>query len=305
MDITERMYNRRWGVFTHFLYGEPGSNLEGGNAAGAGDWDGAVCGFDTEKLARKLHEARAGYYFITLMLGEKYMLAPNHTFDAICGTKPGEACATRDLVLDLYESLSKYDIDLCLYFTGDGPWKDAVCGPKFGFSAPRGKVTMDFVEKWSSVLAEYAARYGDKIKAWWIDGCYGKHFGYNDKTLKLYYDAVKSGNPNALVAFNNGVQEECYKWYKDEDYTAGEFNDLSHIPSKAFYDGARAHILAPLGVSDEPYGRWRKRGCSHDNRYLKDYVEKVHRAGGFVTIDIYIDGAGNLDDEQLEAIRGL
>jgi len=28
---------------------------------------------------------------------------------------------------------------------------------------------------------------------------------YNDELLQIYYDAVKKGNPNAIVAFNNGV----------------------------------------------------------------------------------------------------
>ena len=35
----------------------------------------------------------------------------------------------------------------------------------------------EFIEKWASVLEEYAVRYGDKVKGWWIDGCYD-YFGY-------------------------------------------------------------------------------------------------------------------------------
>ena len=297
MDITERLFNRRWGVFTHFLYGEPGSQIPTEQVRR--DWNLAVNNFDTEKLARQLNDVGAGYYFITIMQGQKYMIAPNETFNRICGTQPGEACATRDLVLDLYQSLSKYDIDLCLYYTGDGPWKDKVCGPKFGLSDPRGSVTAAFVEKWSSVLAEYAQRYGDKIKAWWIDGCYD-WLGYNNDNIKLYYDAIKKANPEAIVTFNNGVQESCYKWFCDEDYTAGEFNDLNVITTQAFYGGSRAHILAPLGAK-----LWRSRGVTHDNAYLKEYVKNVNCAGGFVTIDIYIDHSGNLDEEQLNTIRGL
>lgn len=57
---------------------------------------------------------------------------------------------------------------------------------------------------------------------------------------------------------------------------------------------------APLGAK-----LWRSRGVTHDNAYLKDYVKNVNRAGGFVTIDIYIDHSGNLDEEQLNTIRGL
>ena len=160
-------------------------------------------------------------------------------------------------------------------------------------------MTVDFVKKWSSVLKEYADRYGEHIKAWWIDGCYD-WLGYQDDYMQYYYDAVKGANPNALVTMNNGVQAQCYKWFCHEDYTSGEFNDFSVVPDQAFYDGSRAHILAPLGSN-----LWRSRGVSCDSRSLKEYVQKVNRAGGFVTIDIYIDGDGNLDEEQLQTLNGL
>ena len=29
-----------------------------------------------------------------------------------------------------------------------------------------------FAQRWGSVLKEYAVRYGDKVKGWWVDGCY-------------------------------------------------------------------------------------------------------------------------------------
>ena len=32
--------------------------------------------------------------------------------------------------------------------------------------------TIEFFEKFSKVLEEYAVRYGDKVKGWWIDSCY-------------------------------------------------------------------------------------------------------------------------------------
>ena len=75
MDITERLFNRRWGVFTHFLYGEPGSQIPTEQVRR--DWNLAVNNFDTEKLARQLNDVGAGYYFITIMQGQKYMIAPN------------------------------------------------------------------------------------------------------------------------------------------------------------------------------------------------------------------------------------
>ena len=121
----DRFYGKKWGVFNHFLQviqNDPNAKNSYGKQT---DWNTLVSEFDTEILAKNLHEMGAGYYVITVMQGTKYMLAPNATFDKIAGTKPGEACSTRVLIEDLYQSLSKYDIDLFLYFTGDGPYKQS------------------------------------------------------------------------------------------------------------------------------------------------------------------------------------
>lgn len=310
MDITERFVKRRWGIFNHFLYSTPGGTDGEYSPPGDGEyWCKLVESFDTDALAERVHKTGAGYYFITIMQGTRYLIAPNITFDKICGTKPGEACAKRDLINDLYESLAKYDIDLCLYYTGDGPWKDKICGSKMGFGNPRTKVTEKFVKNWSSVLEEYAVRYGNKIKAWWIDGCYGEYFGYTQEYMKYYYDAVKKGNPTALVTMNNGVFPEPVKWYENEDYTAGEFEALYKVPVNApFIDGARIHILAPLGYSNKKehfYAGWRQRGVQCNKEFLKNYIKTINSVGGFVTIDIFVDEIGQWDEEQFTTITGI
>jgi len=296
---------KRFGVFTHFLYGNPGSTPVTG--IDPYDWNARCNAFDTERLAHDLHEVGADYYFITLMQGRKYMIAPNATFDRIGGTKPGEACATRDLVLDLYDSLSKYGIDLCLYFTGDGPYKDVEQGKRFGFIEPRKNISMSFCQKWAEVLEEYAVRYGDKVKAWWIDGCY-TYFGYTEEMLTCYYNAVKKGNPNALVTMNNGVKEDYYRYYFKEDFTSGEFNDFTVIPKSSDIDGSLPHILAPLGCPENPnnpWGGWCRPGVKRDGAYMRDFVSKVNAAGGIVTIDIKINYDSTLLPEQLEVLRQI
>ncbi len=304
-QLSDRILSRRWGVFNHFLYGNPGSEMPTGKDLS--DWNAQVENFDVERVAHDLHEIGAGWYFITVMQGRKYMLAPNATFDRIAGTKPGEACAKRDLISDLYDALKKYDIDLYLYYTGDGPYKDVEIGKRFGFSEPRGHVTMDFVKNWAAVLEEYAVRYGDKVKGWWLDGMYGDFFHYTNELMEPYYRAIKKGNPQALTAFNNGVFKECLKWYENEEMTCGEFNDFVYVPEKRFIDGAQAFILAPLGIAPDgsEWGRWRRPGCSVTHEYMKDYVSRVNKAGGVVTIDIYVGPDGSWDPAQKELLKGI
>ncbi len=305
--ITDRMYEKRWGVFNHFLFD--------GTKEEESRWNEFVEGFDVELVARNLHEMGAGYYFITTMQGRKFMIAPNQTFDRIAGTKAGEACATRDLVEDLYQALSRYGIDLYLYFTGDGPYKDEEIGRRFGYTEPREhNMNIGFAEKWASVLEEYAVRYGDKVKGWWIDGCYD-YFGYDDELLEPYYRAVKKGNPDAMLACNNAelIRPECWgkagkpqmkKWFAKEDFITGELTDFVFVPDTAFVDGARAHFLIPLGTDEYNVG-WRNHGVKRSHEHVKDYVRKVHEAGGVVTIDIYVDRYGHFDEDQMAVLRGI
>lgn len=300
----DRLYSRKWGVFNHFLYviqNDPSVPHSYGKQT---DWDTLVKEFDTETLAKNLHEMGAGYYVITVMQGTKYMVAPNATFDKIAGTKAGEACSTRDLIEDLYQSLSKYDIDLFLYFTGDGPYKNVEEGKKFGFIEPRDVgVTKPFVEKWSSVLEEYSVRYGEKIKGWWIDGCYKDWFKYTDELLEMYYKACKKGNPNALVSLNPGLRDDFENGFTYEDFLCGEQIDFTLIPKQRFYGNAQAHILAPLGNGECKLGRWGTFGLIRDGEYLIDYIKKVNEAGGVLTIDIGVYRDGKFDEEQKETLK--
>jgi hypothetical protein len=114
------------------------------------------------------------------MQGDKHMIAPNAVYDAYTGYAPGDACARRDLVLDLSAALSARGIRLMLYYTGDGPHEDAQAATGLGWpDAPvdRSNVPLLFVQRWAEVLGEYSKRYGDKVSGYWIDGCY-TYFNY-------------------------------------------------------------------------------------------------------------------------------
>ena len=304
MNGQDRLYSKKWGVFTHYLYATPSAP---NRISGETDWNKRVDSVDVEKIARTLHEVGAGYYFITVMQGRKYMLGPNAAFDRIGGTKPGEACSNRDLIMELALALEKYDIDLYLYFTGDGPYKDEEVGRRFGFTAPRKNISMEFVQNWAEVLKEYAVRYGSHVKGWWIDGCYGEQFGYTQELLQLYHDAIKAGNPDAVSAFNNGVKPTLEKWFHGEEFTAGEYIDFTVLPESRFIDGAQAHTLIPLGVdpTGNLWGGWCETGMRRSAEHIIDYVKKFNAAGGVVTLDVKIWGDGSFDPEQVAFLKQL
>lgn len=194
------------------------------------------------------------------------------------------------------------------YYTGDGPYKNYSIGQKFGFTEPRDVgVTMSFVEKWASVLEEYAVRYGDKVKGWWIDGCYRDYLHYNDELMVPYYNAVKKGNPNAVVALNDGVKAYYEKNFNNEDFVCGEFNDFFVIPRNRFIDGAQAFMLAPLGVSNNgsEWGAWGNPGIKRDSRYLRDFISCCNAVGAVVTVDIALNRDGSFDPAQAMTLAGI
>lgn len=306
MHITDRLNRKKWGVFHHYLYNIQ-NNPQFSNNQGAGetDWQTCTATLNIPLLAKTLHQIGVGYYCITVMQGRKYMIAENAVYRQIVGDEVADECLSkRDLIEELYQELSRYDIDLYLYFTGDGPYKDEEIGRQFGFIEPRQNISMDFVEKWAAVLQDYALRYGDKIKGWWLDGMYQEAFGYTPELMQPYYQAIKAGNPHALAAFNNGVMPYLYRHYPQEEFTTGEQVDLSVFPQGRFQDGAQTHVLLPIGAEDCAIGAtWASGGMHYTKEDLCDYAEKFVDAGGVVTFDCKLNRDGSMDPEQVAALQ--
>ena len=323
MNAQDRMMSRKWGVFNHYLYysekGYTDFRCENETAARlmAAEWNGQVDSFDVQKLARTLNEIGCGYYIITVMQGTRFMIAPNAAYTKITGIAPGEACCRRDLIKDVGEALAAYGIDLFLYYTGDGPHFDKTAGPAMGLyedyeAGLHGKVNRRFVENWASVLEEYAVRYGDLVKGWWVDGCYAS-LGYNNELLSVYYNAIRKGNPNALAGFNSGTASFVHpdgddtpvKWYENEGFTCGEDNDFTYVFKTRFTDGAQNHLLIPLG--DYRDGNicsgWRNTGVRRPKEYVADYIRRNNAAGAVITVDIFVDCHGNFDPAQVQALK--
>jgi alpha-L-fucosidase len=161
-----------------------------------------------------------------------------------------------------------------------------------------------FVRNWSKTLEAYAVKYGDKVNGWWVDGCYDEWFGYTEEFLHPYYEAVKKGNPNAAVTFNNGTKPWLYRYYPLEDFTSGEHENLNVVPESRFFEGVQSHILIPIGAGDSGIGcTWGSSGLGFTKEALADYVSRVTSVGGVVTLDCMLNRDGSFDPAQVEALR--
>lgn len=312
MHKTDRMYEKRWGVFVHYLHGHM-NNPECYQSMGKEtSWTECVGDFNCELFAKQLADVGAGYLILTIMQQTKYMIAPNSTYDKIAGFKPGEACSEIDLVERMYDALSKYDIDLFLYYTGDGPVTDENTVKAFGAYALDLKLNDEFVQKWADVAREYSLRYGDKVKGWWHDGCW---INYTDERLHVFSEAFRAGNPDAVVASNmygcidgysvliNNVRSGA----RYDDYTAGEIVHLGDVPYAPFIGHTRWHILSFLGVPPDKvaHNGWGKAGTRYTPGWMLDYVRKIHDLGGVITLDIGVYRDGRIVPEQLEVLAAL
>ena len=231
---TEGFADLGWGVFTHYIHESPTGGTCAPNTRNHftqfRDWNDRVNHFNTDTYARILHEVGARYAFFTVMQGTPFLCAPNDTYNQITGARPGESCSERDLIADLIASLDKYNIPLFLYYTGDGPYKDPVHGRRMGYHDREVEsVNMPFVKNWTAVLKEYALRYGKGVHGWWVDGMF-QYLGYEDPALFVpYRESCLAGNPDAIVAFNNGVAQPDTKRKEVQKYLRPDMGPLERV----------------------------------------------------------------------------
>lgn len=257
----------RIGAFMHFL---PGSAAQLSK----------VNDFDVEALAQQLDGMGAKYFVFTLGQNSGWFNAPNTTYDRITGYRPGERCAQRDLPLDLYRALHAKGIRLMLYLPCQTPNRDPRAQAAFGLaSGPKDQpLDLAFAKQWAAVIHEWSARYGDKVSGWWFDGGY-QHIHFSEELARLYADAVKSGNPRALVTFNPGVK--LIRYTQAEDYTAGELNEpFGVVPSARWVEGSQWHALTFLGST------WGRRNVRQPTERWREWFQKVAAQGGAVTLDM-------------------
>ena len=281
-----------WGIFVHYLNGLQNDSARPNSMGKKTSWNDAVKDFDTEKFAGQIKETGASYVIFTMMQRGKYLNSPNPTYDKLTGYKPGEACVTRDLVEDLYQSLHKRGIKLMLYWTGDGPQDD----PQAAKALAAGGSQAVYIQNWADVAACYGEHYKDKIAGFWVDGCYAS-IGYNQEKWGILARGLRAGSPTRIIGLNNPYLSRANSSTPNDDYTTGEMNSCGDLPKKRWRDGVQWHVLSFLGNT------WADPGLRYSPQWMADYVSRANAVGGVVSIDVALFRDGSIAPAQLKCLK--
>ncbi len=292
-----------WGVFTHYLADKETT---------AHKWNKQVDRLDARTLAEQLESVGARYYFITIGQNSGHYCSPNSTYDSFVGIQPSK-CSRRDLISDIHEVLEAKDVRLMVYLPSGGPaddrpairrleWRWGLKGNWPGGTEPTGERLASFQRKWEAVVREWSLRWGKKVWGWWVDGCYFSDSMYrhpDPPNFQSFAQALKAGNPDAIVAFNPGVKAPVVSLTEHEDYTAGEISNAFQVCPGRWVGRAQYHILSYLGTN------WARGPPRFVDEFVAGYTADVNSKGGVVTWDVPIHKDGSIPEPFLAQLRVL
>lgn len=279
------------GAFAHYLLGK--STFARNNE------------FDVAAFVTQIADMKPDWFCLTLGQNSGYMCSPNATYERICGYEPGSRCSKRDIPAELIAALKPLGVKVMLYLPCQPPNADRHAAEAFGFApGAEGARSHDrainavAARRWGEVIEEWSRRYGKDVVGWWFDGGY-RHIRFNDEIAAIYAAAVKRGNPDAVVAFNEGVKSPMRRWTLAGDYLAGEVNEpFRETCGGRWSDDRQWQLLTFAGSS------WGRRDCRFTDAQWIDWMRPILKNGGAVTIDLAIDcPTGRLDPAQVAQLK--
>ena len=305
MASTDWFRDARWGVFNHYLAPAELS---------ADDWNSRVDGFDATDYAQQVASVGAGYVLFTIGQNSGHYCAPNATYDDLVGIRPGK-CSERDLICDLSDALGELGIPLLVYLPSGAPAADAVAAKRLkwkwgfeggwpgGWKVRTGDRLEEFQQMWEAVIREWSLRWGQKVRGWWLDGCYFADEMYRHPeppNFGSFAAALKAGNPAAIVAFNPGVLHPIVRHSPEEDYTAGEINEPDKVECTGrWIEGAQLHMLSYLGPT------WGQGPPRFSDEQVVQYTRRINECEGVLSWDVPIDPEGRIPEVFLRQLAEL
>ena len=308
-----------------------------------------VDSFDVIRFADAVKSTRCGH--VIFVIGQHWgkYCAPNSAYEKLLGVKNGVWTSKRDLILEIGRELQKRGIRLIIYMTARAPMRHYEIIKAMGDALPTingkpagpGVNTMshprrvkgfrrsenqapppEFLRNWGAVCGEWSRRYGRLVSGWWFDGYKTE---MKDAYLPLkrqkhnidtWIAAVRSGNPDAELAFNAGahpILSLCTRGRlcPHQTFTAGENRDFYQRTKKGrgklltprnfpAPDGVVWHLLLPVSK-----GRGAGVKSRFDVKTLKDRIDRIDCEGGVVTLDVPVAPDGTVPREVLGVLKAV
>ena len=305
--------------------------------------------FDVKGFTQAVASTQADY--IIFVIGQHWgkYCAPNKAYEKLLGVKNGVWTSKRDLIMEIAQGLAERDVKLILYMTARAPMRHykviqamqdtlpSINGKPVGpeidpMSHPR-KVkgflrsenqppNPQFLKNWGDVCGEWSKRYGKLVSGWWFDG-YKTEMRDSYEDLKkekhnvdTWVQAVRSGNPDAELAFNAGAHpllSLCTggKLCPHQTFTSGEnhgfYQRVKKGRGKALTPknfpapkGVVWHLLMPVsngwGAGTKP---------KFDLDVLTERIGAINKEEGLVTLDTPISPDGKIPGEVLKTLAQL
>ncbi len=194
--------------------------------------------FQVIPFADAVESTKAGYVIFAIGQHWGKYCAPNTAYERLLGVEAGVWTSRRDLIMEIARELERRDIRLILYMTARAPMRHYRIIKAMGDALPTingkpagpGVNTMShprkvkgfrrsenqappptFLKNWGAVCGEWSRRYGRLVSGWWFDGykmemknAY-QQLKQREHNIDTWVTAVRSGNPDAELAFNAGA----------------------------------------------------------------------------------------------------
>ncbi|MDR1282560.1 MAG: hypothetical protein LBK99_17320 [Opitutaceae bacterium] len=298
-------------------------------------------GSDTKRVpeSQRVRESGAGHVIFTLGQNSGHYCAPNEAYDERLreGRERGREgggeesrLSRRDLVAEIGDALAASGVKLIAYLPSHAParhpeavsalrctppWDMSACGIRTFWpdSENADERLTGFQRNWEAVVACWGKRWGKRVAGWWIDGCYfaDRIYNVNEEPNGLTFAAaLRTGNPDRILAFNSGTAHPFARVIADQDYTAGEFS--SGLPVASQYeplgpvtaDGLRTHLLGHLGPG-WGFARGGEQSPRFTDELAQAYTGAVRQSGAALTWDVPILADGGIPEPFLRQFEQL
>lgn len=267
--------------------------------------------FDVPAFVESLEKMGAKWLVFTITHGTGKFWSENPVIEKVF---PGN-CSKRDLVVEIADACKEKGIKFICYFPTEidnfrPEIREAFCWDK---SADK----KEFMDIWMQVTEYYAKKLGDRLDGWWFDSCYESR----EKSFKRTHDwnnqrfdrekwfaAARAGNPDCKIAMCHGANDRGYVFF-EQDYFAGECNELDYIPLASVQDGIQRHSLVWIDCYWAVGGAAGASDFSDAPRFTDDelyeWVKAHNDIGSGVTLNIGIYNDGTLIDETVDQVVRL